>query len=136
VGLLLLHGLLLHELGDLTTAETCLVRVLEVLPAADGQARDKAVAARHHLAQIYQAQRRASEAELQWRAVVAERPDLVAAWLGLADLLLAQRRWTEVEGIAAHLEALPEGPAAAAAVRARTCQARQEDEDNGRAVSL
>jgi tetratricopeptide (TPR) repeat protein len=129
VGLHLLHGLLLHELGDLTTAETCLVRVLEALPAAPvGPARDQAVAARHHLAQIYQAQRRAAEAEMQWRAVLAERPDVVAAWLGLADLLLAQGRWPEVEALASRLEALPDGAAEAAVVRARACLARREYE--------
>jgi tetratricopeptide (TPR) repeat protein len=120
-GLRLLHGLLLHELGDVTTAETCLVRVLE---AADGLARDQVVAARHHLAQIYQAQRRSGEAELQWRAVLAERPEVVAAWRGLAELFLSQRRWAEVAGIAARLDTLPGGQADAAAVRTRGDQAR------------
>ena len=33
--------------------------------------------ARQHLAQIYQGQGRAQEAEMRWRAVRAERPDLV-----------------------------------------------------------
>jgi tetratricopeptide (TPR) repeat protein len=126
VGLLLLHGLLLHELGDLTTAETCLVRVVEALPAVGGPARDQAVAARHHLAQIYQAQQRPAEAELQWRAVLEERPDVAAAWLGLAEVLLAQRRWPEAEAVAARLEALPEGQAEAAVVRARCLLARQD----------
>jgi tetratricopeptide (TPR) repeat protein len=130
LGLHLLHGLLLHELGDLTTAETCLVRVLEALPAAGriGNPSHQAGAARHHLAQIYQVQRRASEAEMHWRAVLAERPDVVAAWLGLADLLLAQARWPEVEALASRLEALPDGAAEAAVVRARACLARREYE--------
>jgi tetratricopeptide (TPR) repeat protein len=115
--------------GDLTTAETCLVRALEALPAAAaGAARDQAVAARHHLAQIYQVQRRTAEAEMQWRAVLAERPDVVAAWLGLAELLLAQGRWPELEALASRLETLPDGPAGAAVVRARACLARREFE--------
>jgi tetratricopeptide (TPR) repeat protein len=105
-GLLLLYGLLSHELGDLTTAETCLVRVLEALPSAGGPAPQQVVAARHHLAQIYQAQRRPAEAELHWRAVLEERPDVVPAWLGLADALLTQGRWAEVEPVAARLETL------------------------------
>jgi tetratricopeptide (TPR) repeat protein len=75
-GLLLLYGLLLHEFGDLTNAETCLVRALEVLPLEKESARDRVMAARQHLAQIYTAQGRLEEAAEQWRAVQEERPNL------------------------------------------------------------
>jgi tetratricopeptide (TPR) repeat protein len=124
-GLLLLHGLLLEDLGDLTTAETCLLRLLEA-PAGDAAAAERAVVARHHLAQVYQAQGRAAEAELQWRAVLAERPDQAAAWLGLGQLHLAAGRWPELEAAAAGLEALPQGAAEAAVLRARGCLARRD----------
>jgi tetratricopeptide (TPR) repeat protein len=123
-GLLLLHGLLLQELGDLTTAETCLLRLLEA-PASDAAAAERAVVTRHRLAQVYQAQGRAAEAELQWRAVLAERPDLAAAWLGLGQLHLAAGRWPDLEAAAAGLEALPRGAAEAAVLRARGCLARR-----------
>jgi tetratricopeptide (TPR) repeat protein len=76
-GLLLLYGFLLHELGDLTTAETCLVRALELLPL-DGSARDRVLAARQHLAEIYRAQGRLEEAELQRQAVLVEWPEPAA----------------------------------------------------------
>jgi tetratricopeptide (TPR) repeat protein len=124
-GLLLLHGLLLQDLGDLTTAETCLLRLLEA-PAGDAAAPERAVVARHHLAQVYRAQGRPAEAELQWQAVLAERPDLAAAWLGLGQLHLAGQRWPELEAAAAGLEALPQGAAEAGVLRARGCLARRD----------
>jgi tetratricopeptide (TPR) repeat protein len=123
--LLLFHGMTLLQAGDLANAESALVRLLEVdtwqpicnrlgsgqdagMPQPPIENRrpqdDRRITARHNLALVYQRQGRLGEAEGQWRAVLAERPDLIAAWLGLAELCLMQKRLGEVESILAKIE--------------------------------
>jgi tetratricopeptide (TPR) repeat protein len=113
-GLQLLQGLVLFDMGDFQTAESCFLRYLEmsnsgnhVWNGARTRTNEKAqedwITARHHLASIYWKLRRASDAEGQWRAVIAERPDFILAWLGLAELYLQQGRLLEVEQIAQRL---------------------------------
>ncbi len=65
--LLLLHGVLLHEGGDVLNAETCLLRLLET-DSGDGAARQRRATARHHLANLYRALGRAREADAHLRA--------------------------------------------------------------------
>jgi hypothetical protein len=98
------------ELGDHRGAEGCLVRLLGVPAGQRLGSRDTGLAgykARHNLAVIYHHQRRSTEAQVQWRAALEERPDFVPAWLGLAGELLVQSRWEEVGRAGT-----PPGPAA------------------------
>jgi tetratricopeptide (TPR) repeat protein len=82
---------------------------------------------RNNLAVVYQQQGREDEAEAQWRAALAERPDFLPSWLGLAEAHLRRGRWDEVEQIARQVETLPQGAAVEAALlRARVCLARKE----------
>src|SRR5207248_4108045 len=54
-------------------------------------------------------------------------PDFEPAWRGLADLLLARRRWGDVEALAVGLQAAgPAGALGALAVRARAHLTRKE----------
>jgi tetratricopeptide (TPR) repeat protein len=124
--LLLLHGLTLRERGDVVGAETSLVRLLEIPPGGASEAARRCGTARHNLALIYHAQGRPVEAEVQWRAVLAEDPHHLSAWLGLADLCLEQGRWAELEQITSRLENGVHGPMEAAVLRARVHLARQE----------
>lgn len=110
VELLYQEGMLLFEAGDLASAEVCLTRLLQVpekglFGAVDPELRGWKV--RQALAAIYHDQRRLGEAEAHWRAVIQERPDHSSAWLGLADLLLAQGRADEVQRMIRELEADP-----------------------------
>jgi tetratricopeptide (TPR) repeat protein len=113
-GLQMLQGLILFDTGDFQAAELCFLRFLEMSnnqsPASNQpgvrikeKAQEDWITARHHLASIYWKLRRASDAEGQWRAVIAERPDFILAWLGLAEICLQQRRLLEVEQIAQRL---------------------------------
>ena len=52
-----------------------MVRALELVPL-DGSARHQVVAARQHVTEISRAQGRAEEADMDWQAVLAERPEL------------------------------------------------------------
>jgi tetratricopeptide (TPR) repeat protein len=88
-----LHGTLLHEAGDLIGAEACFLAVASGPPElANGsaelssRARERYISARHQLALIYRELRRPSDAESQWREVLAECPDHAAARQGLLDL--------------------------------------------------
>jgi glycosyltransferase involved in cell wall biosynthesis len=108
--LLYQEGMLLFEAGELPAAEACLARLLQIpetglFGAVDPELRGWKV--RQALAAIYHDQRRLGEAEMQWRAVIQERPDHTSAWLGLADLLIAQNRWDEVTRIIRELETDP-----------------------------
>jgi tetratricopeptide (TPR) repeat protein len=126
-GLLFQEGLLRHEAGELAPAEACFARLLRARPGAWlGETGLLGYKAHHHLALLYREQGRAGEAEVQWQAAVAERPDFVPAWLGLGELYLAQGRAAEVEGLARRLETGPTGTLPAALVRARLDLARRE----------
>jgi hypothetical protein len=59
------------------------------------------------------------EAETEWRAVVAERPDFLPAWLMLGELCRTQRRWADLDEVVRRLEALPQGRLEAAVLTAR-----------------
>jgi tetratricopeptide (TPR) repeat protein len=124
-GLLLLHGLLLREYGDLTRAETCLRQLLERDAAAGGDpARMRA--ARHQLALTYRDQGRPAEAAAQWRALLAEEPGSPAAWAGLGGVYLVQQRWAQAEQVAERLGGLAGGELEGALLRARLRLARKD----------
>ena len=53
-----------------------------------------------------------SPAESQWRAVLAQMPDLTAAWLGLGELFLDQGRIADAEAILHRLENMGQREAA------------------------
>jgi glycosyltransferase involved in cell wall biosynthesis/tetratricopeptide (TPR) repeat protein len=74
--------------------------------------------ARHNLAVLYHEQGRAREAEEQWRAAFAERPDFFPAALGLAEIYQREGRWPDLEALARGMESRPGGDAPAAVLRA------------------
>jgi FkbM family methyltransferase len=82
--------------------------------------------ARHNLAVLCQEQGRYPEAEAHWRAALADRPDYVPAWVGLADVLLAQRRRPEAEAIVARLRAAAPTRPDGDLLHARILLARQD----------
>jgi tetratricopeptide (TPR) repeat protein len=126
--LLLLHGVLLHELGDLAGAEGTLLRLLEPRPTRENglKSRQRRATARHHLALVCRAAGREFEAEAHWRAALVECPDFAAALLGLGEVYLEQGRGGEAEDVVARLEQLPQAGVDGAVLRARLHLARQE----------
>jgi tetratricopeptide (TPR) repeat protein len=85
--LLALHGLALFDGGDPFGAETAFRQLLQLQPETLFQteaARERRAIARHHLGRIYLGGRRLAEAEAQWRAILADRPDWLPAQRGLA----------------------------------------------------
>jgi tetratricopeptide (TPR) repeat protein len=82
--LALFQAVLLHEMGDLTGAETCLLHILESPPpprilANAATAGKHFAGARRQLAAVYRAQGRLPEAESQSQAALAEEASLSAA---------------------------------------------------------
>jgi tetratricopeptide (TPR) repeat protein len=131
VELLFQEGLALRAVGDRAGAEASLRRLLEAREGDHFASVDPGLSgykARHNLAVLCHEQGRAAEAEAQWRAAVAERPDFTPGWLGLGELSLAQGRWAELESVAQHLEAAPAGAEEAALLRARGHLKRREFE--------
>jgi glycosyltransferase involved in cell wall biosynthesis/Tfp pilus assembly protein PilF len=129
--LLFIESILLREKGELAGAEACLRRTL----AAPGEGHFASVdaglrgyKARQNLAVLCLQQGKNDEAEVHFREVLAERPDFLPGWLGLAELLLSQKRWAELEEAAARLAEAPGGSAEAAVLRARGLLARREFE--------
>jgi tetratricopeptide (TPR) repeat protein len=78
------------------------------------------------LARLYRDQGRTSEAEIQWRAAVAEKPSFLPAWLGLGELHLCHGRWTDLEQAAYNAEVTAGAALEATLLRARAHQARKE----------
>jgi tetratricopeptide (TPR) repeat protein len=124
------EGAVRRHLGDLAGAEACWQQVL-TMPAGEYFASMltglRGHLTRHNLAGLYRETGREAEAEGQWQAALKERPDFEPAWRGLAELLLAQRRWADVEALTKGLEAAgPRGELGALAIRARVHLARKE----------
>jgi GT2 family glycosyltransferase/tetratricopeptide (TPR) repeat protein len=123
------EGQLRRELGDAVSAEACFLRLLR--SREDEHFASVPVGlhgywTRHNLAVLYQEQRRHAEAEAQWRAALAEQPGFGPAWMGLAELYLAQRRWEELDQATARLENGPNLSIEANVFRARGYLARRE----------
>jgi tetratricopeptide (TPR) repeat protein len=114
VELLFQEALARREEGDPAGAEACLLRLLTTRERDHFASVDAGLAghkARHNLAVLYHEQGRTAEAEAQWRAALAENEEFTPAWLGLADLCLAQGRLDEVTRILGRLEKrAPDGP--------------------------
>jgi tetratricopeptide (TPR) repeat protein len=127
--LLFLEGLVLTEQGDFPGARASLVRLLgtdegqHFASVADGL---RSYRGRHQLAVVCFRSGEPLEAETLWNAVLRERPGFVPARVGLGELLLAQKRFAEVQEQAATLAALPGGELDAVLLRARVHLEREE----------
>jgi tetratricopeptide (TPR) repeat protein len=125
------EALLCYAGGDLPGAEACLLRLLQVPPRTyllGAEAGLGGYQARHTLGIIYREQVRLADAEAQWRAVVQERPEHTASWVGLADLWLAQDRLAELDQAAGRLGADPRRAVEAALLRAAACLGRDQSD--------
>jgi predicted Zn-dependent protease len=78
------------------------------------------------LAEVYRDSGRLSEAEVQYRHVVAEQPDFLVAWICLADVLFSQGRWQDADEVARALAARRGGMVNATLLRARGHMFRKE----------
>jgi GT2 family glycosyltransferase/Flp pilus assembly protein TadD len=127
--LLFVRSSLLMEQGDLAGAEGGFRHLLRTAAGkylgsvADGLRGHKA---RTNLAVVLSRQGRAAEAEEQWRRALRERPGYPPALLGLAELLLAQGRWDDLEAAAASWSSHFPDTAEPLLWRGRACLARKE----------
>ena len=120
--LLFSEALLRRDQQDLDGAAVCLHQLLNSKPAAHFASVDaglRGYKARQNLGVVYRQQGKVAEAERQWQAVLAERPDFVPAGLALGELYLTQERWTDLQATAQRLEAQPQSRMEAAVLRAR-----------------
>jgi tetratricopeptide (TPR) repeat protein len=123
------EGQLRRELGDPAGAEACFLHLLssrEEEHFASVPVGLHGYWTRHNLAVLCQEQGRYAEAEAQWRAALQEQPAFGPAWVGLAELYLAERRWQELDQTAAHLGNGLNLSLEAAVFRARGHLARRE----------
>ncbi len=126
--LLFVEALTRHEGRDLTGAEACLARLLggrEPEHFGSVAAGLRGHKARRLLGAVLRDLGRPAEAEAEWEAALAERPDFAAARVDLAELYAGQGRWDEVEAAALRLEADAQAPVEAAVLRAKALLARR-----------
>lgn len=106
---LLFRDALLHtRAGRRKRAEQAYRRILDEPSERGFDSIDRGIGgakARHNLALLYETQERWSDAEREWRAVLALQPASGTAWLSLADLLLRESRFDEA---AALLDRIPQ----------------------------
>jgi glycosyltransferase involved in cell wall biosynthesis/Tfp pilus assembly protein PilF len=130
VELLFQEGLVHREGGDAAGAEACWLRLLGGEEGAHFASVDtglRGYKTRHNLGVLFHEQGRQREAEAQWRAALAERPDFLPSWVGLGELYLAAGRWQDLELLADELERPPLGAAVEAVLlRGRGLLARRE----------
>src|SRR5438132_6400557 len=127
--LLFEEATLLLDAKDVDRAEGNLLKLVETRPGPYFGSVDEGMRGyktRDFLARIYRDQGRLSEAEIQWRAAVAEKPTFLPAWLGLGELHLCHERWADVEQAAQNAETAAGAALEAAILRARAHQARKE----------
>jgi glycosyltransferase involved in cell wall biosynthesis len=101
------EGMLLRDRKDLLGAEQSWLRLLDT-PRGQYFASEelglRGFRTRHFLAEVYRAQERLVEAEVQWRAALRERLDFEPAWMSLAELYLLQSRGPDLEYLLQELE--------------------------------
>jgi glycosyltransferase involved in cell wall biosynthesis len=127
--LLFEEGMLRRDRGDLRGAEKSWLSLLDSRRGQYFASEDvglRGFRTRQLLAEVYRHQDRRLEAEVQWRAALAERPDFEPAWMGLAELYLGSQRWTELEYFLQELEERGRDAAKVDWLRARGQAQRQE----------
>lgn len=101
------EGVLLRDQKDLLGAEQSWLRLLDS-PRGQYFASEelglRGFRTRQFLAEIYRAQERVVEAEVQWRAALKEQLDFEPAWMALAELYLKQSRGPDLEYLLQELE--------------------------------
>jgi glycosyltransferase involved in cell wall biosynthesis len=130
--LLFVEGVLHRERRDLQAAEACWRRLLERREGDHFASVDAGLLGyktRHNLATLYLEGKREAAAEAQWLAALAEEPAYRPALIGLAELHIARRQWSELEDVLRRLEVATDGSTVEATVlRARGHLERQEYE--------
>src|SRR5205807_6859469 len=81
---------------------------------------------RHNLATAYMELGQLDTAEAHWRSAVAEKPDYMPLWAGMAELAFKRERWDELEKILDRLRTEPATAADVPVFRARMHLGRQE----------
>jgi tetratricopeptide (TPR) repeat protein len=127
--LLAQEGHLRGEQNDFAGAEACYRQLLECREDdhfASVPIGLNGYLTRHNLAVLYWKQGRHGEAEVQWRAAVAEQPEFLQGWYALEDVYLSQQRWQDLENVAENLARTKGGAVQALASRARSQLARKQ----------
>jgi glycosyltransferase involved in cell wall biosynthesis/predicted Zn-dependent protease len=116
------EGVLLRDQQDLLGAEASWLRLLDT-PRGQYFASEelglRGFRTRQFLAEVYRAQERLVEAEVQWRAALKEQLDFEPAWMSLAELYLKQRRDAELEYLLEELDRAGIAPPKVGWLRAR-----------------
>jgi tetratricopeptide (TPR) repeat protein len=116
------EALLYRDKGDLRGAEKSWLDLLDTPRGqyfASEEVGLRGFRTRHLVAEVYRAQDRRIEAEVQWRAALGERADFEPAWMGLAELYLRSERWSDLEYLLQKLEDQGASPARVGWLRAR-----------------
>ncbi len=128
---LLFHeGQLRREGGDFAGAEAVLKHLLTSPPdnyiAAGVDPSLKGFKGRCALAEVYRDQGRIADAEREFRAVLADHPELTPAWLCLGDMWLNHQRFAEVDQLSAQLQANPKTAIDGALLKARSLMIQKQ----------
>lgn len=127
--LLFQEGIVRRELADRIGVEACFLQLLRHKAGNHFASIDTGIhgyKTRHNLGIVYYEGKKLSDAEAQWRAAVAEKPDFIPARLGLGDIFLAQERWGELEELLTRLQNHPQAWVDAEVFQARVLLARKE----------
>jgi GT2 family glycosyltransferase/tetratricopeptide (TPR) repeat protein len=119
-----------HQLQDRAGAVACLERILQFRDGAHFASVDSGLRgykSRHNLAVLHRELGQLAEAEAQWRMVLVEQPAFAAGWVGLGELYLGQKRWTELAELLDRMaEAAPQAQMERRVLQGRMHLARQQ----------
>src|SRR5262249_7415093 len=123
--LILLHGTILQDQGNFEEAEVCFMSLWQDSITSDN-APHQTLIARHYIAMTYRERGRLAEAIHQWQNLLADAPDYLPAWVGLAEVYLVGGDLAGCQDIAERLSWRPEWLSEATVLRARLYLARNE----------
>jgi glycosyltransferase involved in cell wall biosynthesis len=132
---LLFHeGQLRREGGDLAGAEVVLKHLLTCPPdnyiAASVDPSLKGYKGRCALAEVYRDQGRLEDAEREFRAALAEQPDLTPAWLCIGDMWLRNGQLEKVDQLCTQLQANPKTAIDGALLKARSLMTQKKFDES------
>ncbi|HUP79812.1 MAG TPA: tetratricopeptide repeat protein, partial [Pirellula sp.] len=114
VELLFRRGMLEHDLGNYEAAISAYRSILDSREERHFVSMDVGLVdykTHNNLALVYQDSGQLALAEIQWRSIIAQKPNFEEAWQGLGRNLIDQQKWNAMDLLLTDLHKLPHGSA-------------------------
>ncbi len=129
VELLFRRGMLEHDLGNFEAAISAYRSILDSQEERHFVSMDVGLVdykTHNNLALVYQDSGQLALAEIQWRSIIAQKPNFEEAWQGLGRNLIDQHKWIAMDLLLTELHKQPHGSANISWLRAIVAEKQGE----------